>query len=114
MDPQTQTGGGQFGIGLGGTDALKQAMQRRGIDASILDQVSPASGGASAVPTAVPETNPNIGGVDQAVASQAVGGQASANPKASFRSAEMEISLKALQNTVATENKIAQSSLGMI
>ena len=50
---------GQFGISLGGVQAVKQAMQRRGMDVSILDQVSPAAPGPpSPVAPAVPQAQP--------------------------------------------------------
>ena len=43
--------GGSFGQATGGMDALKEAMQRRGVDASILDQVTPgAIGGTAPMP----------------------------------------------------------------
>jgi hypothetical protein len=49
----------QFGSGsalLGGTSAIQEAMKRRGVDASVLNQVSPASGmpGANVLPTSAP------------------------------------------------------------
>lgn len=87
-------------------------MQKRGLDASVLDQVSAAAPGQQNAPAAVPTTNPQVGGVEQQVAGQAAGVPAG-QPKTPFRSAEMEISLKALQNTVNTENKIAEAVLGM-
>lgn len=101
---------GSFGVGLGGVQALKQAMQRRGIDASVLDQVSPAAPGEqSPVPTPVPQTNPQVGSVPQAVptAPTGPGGQ----PPPQSRTGEMDIALKALAGTVKTENKIAESQL---
>lgn len=102
MEPQNT---GSFGAGLGGTSALKQAMQRRGLDASVLDQVSAAAPGEQVMPPAVSGSGPQVGDI----ASQAVG-QAE-EPKVPFRSAEMETSLKALEGTVKTENKIAESML---
>ena len=47
---------------------------------------------------------------EQGVAAQAVSPQA---PQIPFRSAEMEISLKALKSVADTENKIAKFSLGV-
>ncbi|HEC65688.1 MAG TPA: hypothetical protein ENI23_10355 [bacterium] len=46
-----QLPGGNFGQATGGGDALREAFQRRGIDASVLDQLTPgAPAGASPVP----------------------------------------------------------------
>jgi hypothetical protein len=110
MDPNQNTG--SFGQGLGGTDALKQALSRRGIDSSILDQITPASGGASPVAQGIPQTNPNIGTTDQQVASQAVPGIPTATiPKIPFRSAEMEIATKAMSGIINTENEIVKQTL---
>lgn len=115
MPPQTppNIGGGQFAQAIGGGDVLRAAMARRGIDTSVLDQVSPAAGGApSPVAPALPE---GVGGVtpEQQVADQAVGGvPAEATPQsAPFRSSEMEISLKALNSVVSTENSIIKQAL---
>ena len=96
--------GGQFGQAVGGMDALKAAMQRRGIDSSILDQVSPAGGGSPVSPN-VPMETPNVTPRGASVAPPVE------QAKKPFRSGEMEIALKALENTVRTENKIAESSL---
>lgn len=41
MDPNANTG--SFGAATGGADALKQAMARRGVDASVLQQLTPAA-----------------------------------------------------------------------
>jgi hypothetical protein len=110
MPPQN-IGGGQFGQAIGGGDALRASMQRRGIDTSILDTVSPAAPtGPSQVAPALPE---GVGGIvpEQQVATQAVG---TPQPQGiPFRSAEMEISLKALKSVANTESKIAELSLGL-
>ena len=51
MSEQEQLPGGSFGAATGGTEALRDAMQRRGIDASILDQLTPgAVAGAAPIP----------------------------------------------------------------
>lgn len=48
-----QLPGGQFGVATGGTDALREAFERRGADVSVLDQVSPgAVAGAPPIPQA--------------------------------------------------------------
>ena len=101
---------GSFGAAIGGADALKASMARRGIDSSILDQVSPAApSGPSQVAPPPPGGSVSPGGAEQAVASQAVG-----LPEGTpFRSAEMELSLKALKSVVSTESKIAELSLGL-
>jgi len=93
---------GSFGASIGGADALTQAMQRRGMDVSILEQTSPAAPGQSQVAPAVqgnstltspsPQTNTPTG-------------------QSPFRSGEMEIALKALSQTVSTENAVTKSVL---
>lgn len=94
---------GSFGAGLGGIQALKQAMQRRGIDSSILDQVSAsAPSGPSAVPGIAPT---NDIGIPQTPA------QSIQPAKVPARSGEMEIAIQALAGVVKTENKIAESTL---
>lgn len=101
---------GGFGAAIGGADALKQAMQRRGIDASLLDQVSPAAPGPqSPVAPALPAdaggmAPPAPGGVPVAPAAE----------KVPFRSGEAEIAIKALKSVVDTENKIAEAALAGI
>ena len=101
---------GQFGIGLGGIQALKSAMQQRGMDASILDQVSPAApSGPSQVAPPVPQTNPQVGAMPSATPQA---GPTPTGPTAPpSRTGEMDIALKALAGTVRTENKIAESQL---
>jgi len=104
MDPQNT---GSFGAAIGGSDALKASMDRRGIDASLLDNISPAA------PTGPSEVSPALPG--EATASQ-VTGAAPAAPTGGAtptRSGEMEIALKALAGTVKTENKIAEAVLGL-
>ena len=104
MDPTQNTG--SFGAATGGTDALRAAMERRGLDASILDQVSASSPtGPSEVPGQVPEAN-----VMQSPSMEAVG-QATGGQEPPVRSGEMGIALKALAQTVSTENTIAKSAL---
>jgi len=67
MDPNQNTG--SFGAAIGGSDALKEAMQSRGMDTSILDQQSPASaGGAPSIPIPPTATNPSVGTPDAATA----------------------------------------------
>src|SRR3990172_12880777 len=95
--------GGSFGQAIGGIDVLKAAMKRRGIDSSVLDQVSAAVGGSPISPN-VPQGTPNVSIPGTQVATPAP------QTKQSFRSGEMEIALKALENTVRTENKIAESA----
>ena len=109
---------GSFGIGLGGVESLKAAMQRRGIDASVLDQTSPAAPGAeSPVPPNLPaQAGPLPGPTDQQVATQAVGGAVVAPtglelPNEGFRSQEMSIALRAMDGVIKTENEIVKSAL---
>ena len=106
MDPQNT---GSFGAAIGGADALKASMGRRGIDTSLLDNISPAS---PTGPSEVPSALPTDAGVPPQVAGGppvAPAGEVTAPP----RSGEMEIALKALAGTVKTENKIAEAILGL-
>ncbi|KKL88204.1 hypothetical protein LCGC14_1927020 [marine sediment metagenome] len=106
-----QIGGGQFAQATGGGDVLRQAMERRGLSTSVLDSISPTSPtGPSPVAPALPEGAGVGGGAlpEQAVATTAVGGKP---PPIPFRSGEMEISLKALNSVISTENAIAKSAL---
>lgn len=107
MDPNATQNTGSFGAAIGGADVLKQAAQRRGMDASILDQVSPAA----ATSTEVAPPLEGTGAVPVPSSPQPSGGQQNAGTP--FRSAEMEIALKALAQTVRTEEKIAEQALGL-
>ncbi|MHC4269142.1 MAG: hypothetical protein ACYSWS_00845 [Planctomycetota bacterium] len=103
MEPQNT---GSFGAATGGTDALKAAMERRGMDASVLDQVSAsAPTGPSPVPGVPAETNimtqtPQLPQTPKA-------------PEVQPRSGEMNIALKAMDSVIKTENKIAEQVLGL-
>jgi hypothetical protein len=99
---------GSFGNAIGGASALKQAMQRRGMDASIMDQVSPAGGGTPVAPP-IEKQAPTGQGMDQTM--QPISPQT--QPEATTRSEEMRIALQALSDTVKTENKIAESIVGL-
>lgn len=106
MQPQNT---GSFGVATGGVEALRAAMQRRGIDTSVLDTISAsAPTGPSQVAPAVTQQAPNV--MNQ-TAAQAV--TPAAKAEVPFRSGEMEISLRALRDTVKTENKIAEAALGL-
>ena len=102
---------GSFGAAIGGSDALKQAMGRRGMDASALDQVSPAAptGPSSVAPGIPPDANMGAAAPGAAPVDPAMG---TMEEKQTPRSAEMEIALKALADTVKTENKIAETLIG--
>jgi len=106
MDPNAQlnVGGGQFAQATGGGDALRQAFEKRGIDTSILDNVSESAPGGQNIPGA-PATN-NID--TQSPVGQS---QAQAVDKQPTRSGEMEIALKSLASVVSTENAIAKQTL---
>jgi len=93
---------GSFGASIGGSNSLKQAMSRRGIDASVLDQQSPASvGGQSAVPTSVPVTNPSIGTTPSAEVTP---------PKQD--DSELKIALKAMSGFIGSEGKLRRDLVG--
>ena len=104
---------GSFGSAIGGADAIKAAMQRRGMDASTLDQVSPA---APTAPSSVSPAMPQGGGMPQdmggAPMEELPPMGTMETQKQQPRSAEMEIALKALADTVKTENKIAETLIG--
>ena len=102
------TNQGSFGVATGGQEALKNAMQKRGLDISVLDQVSAGAPGVQPpIPGTIPEGTPNLApSIDQTL-------QAPQEAPAQTRSAEMDIALKALKGTVDTENKIAKASLGL-
>jgi len=108
MEGQQNTG--SFGASLGGVDALKAAMQRRGMDAGIIDQMSAsAPGGGSPVAAPVQESSQVAPSINQTLqASPSGAGQ----PKVPTRSGEMDIALKAMKGVIDTENKIAKASLG--
>lgn len=95
---------GSFGANLGGLQALKNAMARRGIDSSMLDQVS------ASAPSGPSDM---AGGMPQTTIGPRPTPQGTVQPKVMARSGEMEIALKALAGTVDTENKIARASLGI-
>ena len=68
MPPLQQLPGGSFGAATGGTDALREAFERRGVDASILDQVTPgAVGGAAPIPQAPQDINAAQAAIPQGV-----------------------------------------------
>ena len=109
-DNQLNVGGGQFAQATGGGDALRAAFQKRGIDASVLDQVSDtAPTGPSNIPPNLPA--PQGGAIGQPTTPQPIATPQA--PEQEFRSAEMGIALKALQGVVKTENKIAESVLNL-
>ena len=92
-----------FGSPIGGGSALLQSMQRRGMDASILDQQSPASaGGESVVPPAVPITNPSVGAMPQ---------EAVTPPKQD--ESDLRIALTALTKFVGNESNLKKSVMDM-
>lgn len=101
---------GSFGAPAGGAEALKNALRRRGIDTSVLNQMSAgAAGGPAPVPGQVPQGAPNVApSIDQSLQPVSPG-----ETKPQARSAEQEIALKALADTVKTENKIAEALIGM-
>jgi len=108
MPPQNT---GSFGAATGGTDALKAAMSRRGLNVSALDQTSAGSAqGISNVAPAVPQGAPNMGISPEQALQPAIGPQTA---EQSTRSAEMDIALKALAGVVKTESKIAETVLGL-
>lgn len=106
MPNQNQPNRGSFGAAIGGSGALKQAMERRGIDVGLLEQVSPVA------PTAPSEVAPALPADTGGVAPP---GGVPAIPagveKAPFRSGEAEIAIKSLAQVARTESKIAEAAL---
>lgn len=87
---------GSFGAATGGSKELLAAMQRRGIDASALQQVSPGSaGGTAPVP-------PNV---EMQAASSALP-QPEQAPQQPQEDSELKIALKALGGFVTSEGKM--------
>ena len=101
-------GGGQFGQAIGGGDALRQAMSRRGIDTSMLDTISPAAPGPeSPVAPALPE-GAGVGAPGPQLPTQPTGAP---KPEQEFRSAEMSLALKAMNSVISTENSVVKQAL---
>ena len=100
---------GSFGSPIGDVSALKQAMERRGMDSSILDQVSSAAPGPQTpVAPNIPDTNPQVGAVAQEPTPPPQQQEPQAPPP---RSGEMEIALNALKDVVKTESDIAEAKV---
>lgn len=95
MEP---TNKGSFGAGvLGDTSALRAAMDAKGIDSSVLEQVSNAAptGGTNISPP-LPQGDPNVGVPQQAV-------QPPKEPDS-----DVKIALKALGAFVTSEGKVKE------
>ena len=103
-DSLSRIGGGQFAAATGGGDALRAAFEKRGIDTSILDNVSESAPGGQNIP-GTPATN-NID--TQSPVGQP---QAQGVAKQPTRSGEMEIALKSMSSVISTENAIAKQAL---
>jgi len=105
MDPNQNTG--SFGAAIGGSDALKEAMQSRGMDTSILDQQSPASaGGAPSIPIPPTATNPSVGTPDAATA-------ALTPIQAPPPDSEVMIATKALATVVTNDSKMKKDLVSL-
>lgn len=95
---------GSFGAPLGGIDALKQAMQRRGISIPAIEQMSASAPGEQVAPPSISEA-PQVGNIESQVAGQVE------EPEQKFRSAEMDTALNALAKVATTESDIAKNAL---
>lgn len=109
---------GSFGAILGNSGgALKRALARRGIDASILDQTSQASPTGSNLPPNISnapqmgDQTPQVDGQTQQIAGPAAQVAQEANEKPPARSFEMQTALEALTDVVKTENTLAKQVL---
>src|SRR3990172_2250401 len=101
MEPNQPTG--SFGAATGGRGGLKAAMSRRGIDASVLDQMSPGSvAGTSPMPTGV-EVSPNVGQAPQA----------GVTAPTKEPDTDMKIALKALAGVVKNEGGLKKTVVQM-
>lgn len=90
---------GSFASSIGGSNALQQAMARRGLGVGATQQMSPMGAGDQVMPEAVPETNPQVGSMPQAT------------PKEEDN--ELKIALKALGGFVQSEGKLRRDLAGM-
>ena len=98
MDPNQNTG--SFGAATGGADVLKQAMARRGIDASVLDQMSPGSvAGTTPVPEGMPQSAPTSGGGGLPTSGMTA-------PQAPPPESDVTIAMKALSTVVTNDSKM--------
>src|SRR3990167_5789590 len=98
MPPNT----GSFGNAIGGSDALKAAMQRRGIDVGAAQATSPASAVGAPVSPAP----------DMASASMALGGQPTA-PAAAEPESDNTIAMRALAEVVKSNAKMQRDIVKM-
>jgi len=108
---------GSFGNALGGGSALAAALKKRGMSIPALEQTSPAAPGTSNLPPNITTEVSQIGGMagqtPESIAATTLGEAPAVPGTPPARSFEAEISLKALKNTLDTENKIARASLGI-
>lgn len=101
MDPQNT---GSFGSAIGGSPELLAAMQRRGIDASALQQVSPASaGGVSPVPVTP----------DPTAATAALGQELPQPAQPTPPDSDNTIAMKALATVVTNDSKMKRDLVNM-
>ena len=101
MDPSVNQGSFMANAG-GGQDALKAAMQRRGIDVSVLNQL----GGGAVAPqqtSPMPETSAANAAMPQTAGMTA--------PTAKEPDSDMQIALKALAGVVKNEGQLKQGAL---
>jgi len=104
----------QFGSGsqlLGGTTALQQAMQSRGVDSSVLNQV----GGNSPIAQPMPQPPQSVGGMPpqagQAMQPQGQS-QTPSNPL-QMGTSESEIILKALSKRLEHNSNLESAQTGV-
>lgn len=94
---------GSFGAATGGSSALKQAMQRRGIDASALQQMTPGSvAGAPPMPQA-PDMQ----------AAQAAMGMPGQPAQPTAPESDTTIAMKALATVVTNDSKMKRDMATM-
>lgn len=106
MDQNTPQNTGSFASNLGGSQALVAAMKKRGMDQAIIDKVSASSAQGQELPMPIQGEQNVMQSIPQQAVTQVAGGQ-----EPPTRSGEMGIALKALAQTVSTENTIAKSAL---
>jgi hypothetical protein len=98
---------GSFGSAIGGTDALKQAMASRGVDASVLQQLTPAAPNYMEMPQA-PQGMPQGMSIPQG--SMGMPQETGAQPEGQIKppTPESELIIKALSKRLEQLGQLGQ------
>ena len=104
---------GSFGAAIGGGSALAEAMQRRGIDISTLQQQSPASAGGG-VP--IPQDPSQVQAAQAAIPQGTPAPQGTTQPKPEPTDPELMVAMEALGGFVksagSTRRDLAKARVG--